>query len=191
MPLSAPMVRVPGEQCYGAIKLLGHHDAHELMRPRHGAEGQHKIGAGSQRLAVPVRAADGHGQSRATAIAELLHPRGERLAADGAAALVQHHQCRAGGNVRAKRSGFLVAPGIGARRAALREFDHVETRQSQSRSGFGSTVQIARRKVALRAGLEPAHGTNNNAQGLSGLVQPLARAGGAAGVSTDHIFSRL
>ena len=65
------MIGGAGEDGGGAVELLGRHDAGEHVRPDHRAEGEREVGAGADRLAVPVGAAEGEGAVAAAVVATI------------------------------------------------------------------------------------------------------------------------
>ena len=83
------MIRVPGQNRQRAINLLGGHDAHELVRPGHGAEGDDAVGASPKVRVEPVRPADYEESRRHAGIAVAAERLGESLARRRLAALVE------------------------------------------------------------------------------------------------------
>ncbi len=71
------MVGVPGKYGRRPIKLLAEHDAHHLVRPGLGAEGEHQLRRIAQRRVVPVRPADGDHQPAPATVAQRGDPVGE------------------------------------------------------------------------------------------------------------------
>ena len=75
------MIGMSGEDGDCAIDLLGGHDPHKLVRPRHGAKGQHQRGPCAQRGIDAIGAADheditaGPGITRSANVAALTDPR--------------------------------------------------------------------------------------------------------------------
>src|SRR5262249_18519788 len=91
-----PMIRVAGEDLLRAVQLFEQHAAHHQMRPGHRAERDGRVGAGKDRLAESVGAADREGERGCAPVAPAGEPVGEVAAGPGAAALVERNQPGAG-----------------------------------------------------------------------------------------------
>src|SRR5262249_41405921 len=89
---SLPMIWVARQDGHRTIKLLGEHDADELVRPGHGAEGEAEVGTRKHRLAEPIGTAYCHDDLAFAAIAPAAQAFGEAGAAERRAALVEGHE---------------------------------------------------------------------------------------------------
>src|SRR5262249_13109783 len=152
------------ENGYRTIKLLGEHDADELVRPGHGAEGEAEVGACEHGLAEPVRTADRHDDVAFAAIAPAAQAFGEAGAAERRAALVEGYQHALARRFGEDRHTLLVFAGLGAAGPALRNLGEIEG-QTQSAAGRRRPLVIALEQIALRPGLEPADGHDSNSHG--------------------------
>src|SRR3954471_7989601 len=89
---TCPMVRMAGEDGQTAIELLQHEHPDELVRQRHGAEGQDELGPFAHRWIEAVGAADGESERRRAAIAPAPEMLGEAFARQRRAAFVERHK---------------------------------------------------------------------------------------------------
>jgi len=150
------MIGMPGEDRHRPIDLLGRHASGELVRPGHGAEGEHGISFRKEIRIEPVRPADDKGQERHALIAAAGEIGGEFGARDVPAGFVTGDDSRRGAKQAADCLGFFALAVLRTACPALLDLALFDGGETQAAPGRRGAVEIALRQVALRAGLCPS-----------------------------------
>src|SRR5208337_4801889 len=144
----------------GAVELLGQHHADEPMRQRHAAERKLKMRGLFERLAMPVRAADGEGHVERL-VAQPGEHGGEFVRREHLPLLVERNKTRTP-QLRQKRLSFLVFALLNRAAPALCDLDDRYRRYLQIACGRVEQIEIAVELGLLSAALEPPDGQNRN-----------------------------
>jgi hypothetical protein len=164
---SKPMIGMAGQDGQRAISLFGGHDSRELMRPGHGAEGDHTFRLGAQVGVQPVRPADDENIGRFAAVASRRDVGGEIGAGERLAALVAKNNPGAFGENGANRARLLILAIFRPARASFVEFAKIDAANSNGARHVDEPLGVALEQLALRAGLETADRYKEQTQGAS------------------------
>src|SRR5262245_10241287 len=117
---SFAVVRMAGEQRHGAIELLEQHDAHELVGPRGGPEGEDEIGFVAQMSRYAIGSPDQEERCRPPIVPPACQVARKSDGAEIFALFVEDHPRSAGGTQLGQRDRFLGPAALGLAGAALR-----------------------------------------------------------------------
>jgi hypothetical protein len=124
-----------------------------LVRKGHAAEGQDAVGAAEDELVEAVGAADGENSARHGSRGIAAEIPGKIFAVGGIACGVEADQSIAAADPREKRLPLLGRPFGGSRRPRFGRFMHVEALEAELAADLPGPVEVARAKLAFRAGL--------------------------------------
>ena len=129
------MIGVAGEDCHGPVQLLGKHHPDELMRPRHFAKSEAKLGFFEKLRAMAVGAADCEDDVARAAVPPAGDPVGKGGARQVLALLVEGDEGAALAEGGDDRRGLLGLAGLRRASPAFGEFANGEgeSRRGQAR----------------------------------------------------------